>query len=231
MRRLVCSLMLVGLSLQAWAADNPYTKHYVDRSQAGLPLQPDPAGPKLFRGTQKDVDAQKMLVKGYDLIGEAAFNATETSPELALEQAKKIKADLVLVYGSVLTKTPTSVQLDQLRAQSKAGEALDLKEDTPIYQYGASYWVKLAPPLIGIHVNAKASQDQGLSVIAVVEGSPAEQAGIRQGDVVTAIGNSAIVKVEALSEAAKRYAGQAVPVYWLREGQVMQSTLKVNTRP
>lgn len=224
---------------------NPYIDAYVALDRPQVALQPEPDAPRLFRGNDKDRDNNKMLVKGYDMLGFSSFDGKLVAPELALEQGKKLKADLVLVYSRESARTPLNVRAQQLRARAKA-DAADksgqkaatetkttetiIEDDGATYSYYAAYWVKLAPPLIGVHVRktGKDASVQGLHVLAVVENSPAFAAGLQEKDVLLKIGDSRLEDSAALSAVARKYQGQQVAIEYQREGETRQTTMRVN---
>jgi C-terminal processing protease CtpA/Prc len=219
-------------------AENPYSKSYVQKNSPTVRLQPDPNGPRLYRGESKEEDYRRMLREGYELIGQSSFQAADVSPEQALEQARKIKADLVLVYSKLSGSVPLSIKIEQLREKAMSSEMQDGEaavevvkpDDQNRYTYFASYWVKLAPPIIGVHVQAPSEGIQGLPVVAVIRQSPAEQAGIREGDVLTRIGDVTLDVPDKLGLAADRYAGKAVEVTVQRDGQSAITSMTLNAR-
>ena len=191
-----------------------------------------------------------MLENGYDMLGYSSFEAADVLPDQALEHARKIKADLVLVYTKLSGSVPTSVQIEKLRKEARKpdGQSADaqsagvqqteassgslLPQEQARYSYFSSYWVKLAPPLIGVHVTRSDAEDgaTGLKVIAVVKQSPAAKAGIEDGDVLIRIGDVALDKPEALQLAAQRYAGQTVDVTMQHGGNTSKTALTLNSR-
>lgn len=231
------------------AVENPYTASFVSRDRPTVALQPDPAGPKIYRGIVEAEDYQRMLENGYDMLGYSSFDAADVPPDQALEQARKIKADLVLVYTKLSGSVPASVQVEQLRNEAKRTtvQSADAQsssiEQTPAvsgkllpqeqasYSYFSSYWVKLAPPLIGVHVTGPMeSTEPGLKVLAVIRQSPAEKAGIQDGDVLTRIGDMELLTPEALTQAAQQYAGQSVDISFLRDGSAGKASMTLNRR-
>jgi len=222
---------------------NPYSDTYVSHPQPATLLAPDPAGPKLYLGDKKEDDYKRMLEQGYDMLGYSSFESGDVAPELATEQAKRVKADLVLVYTQLTGSTPASMKLQQLRQQAAAQKAAAAEPKAagaapaPVddakqrYHYFASYWVKLAPPLIGVHVNGPLAEDQpGLPVVAVVKQSPADKAGLVDGDVLTRLGEVNLDKPEALTRAARQYAGQTVEVDFRRSGSPGKAMITLNQR-
>lgn len=219
-------------------AENPYIKSYFSLDRPVVALQPDPTGPKLFRGNDKDGDNNRMLVKGFDMLGYSSFEAPDVPAEQALEQAKLLKADLVLLYTKQSAETPVSVKIQQLREQalrSKANpDAPNTVQDSgPHYQYYASYWVKLAPPVIGVHVRgvSKNLPGEGLSVLAAVEGSPADKAGLKEGDLLKRIGDVDMIGTASLNKVVQQYAGKTVDVSYERGGEMKTTSMTLNPKP
>ena len=201
--------------------ENPFAKAFVKRDLPALALQPDPSGPKVYRGQEQVGDYQRMLENGYDMMGYSEFMAGEdVQPALLEQHAREINADLALVYTRLSGEVPASVQVQQMRERARSGQPAGEAESQVSYNYFASYWAKLAPPLLGVHVTASAedSETDGLQVIAVINESPADKAGLRNGDVLKRIGDVTLKSPVALSQAAQRYAGQTVNVY-LQRGQ------------
>ena len=212
------------------ASENSYVKSYVSRGRPTIALQPDPAGPKIYRGENQVGDYKLMLENGFDMLGYSSFKGQDIAPEKATVQAKNIKADLVLLYAEKKGGTPVGVQIDQ--ARKKTGDEVKTDRDQILYEYFASYWVKLAPPLIGVHVESNILDENrfGLRVIAVVKESPAAKAAIQEDDVLTRIGDIALDKPEALTQAAKRYEGKTVDVLYKRGDNEGKTTMTLNSR-
>jgi len=225
------------------ASENPYVESYVSKGRPTIALQPDPTGPKIYRGKAQVEDYKHMLENGFDMLGYSSFQGLDVAPEKATEQAKNIKADLVLVYAEQKGSTPASVQIEQARKKARdeaktqdqnaaASSDTHTPPDQTLYEYFASYWVKLAPPLIGVHVETNTQDDKrfGLRVIAVVKESPAAKAAIQEDDVLTHIGDVALDKPEALTQAAQRYAGQTVDVLYKRGDSDGKTVMTLNNR-
>jgi len=242
MRPIIKSLFVLWLALNmaaihaAEAPENPYAKSYVSKGKPAIALQPDPEGPKLYRGKNQVDDYTRMLENGFDMVGYSSFHGLDVAPEKATEQARSIKADLVLVYAEQKSSTPATVQIDQARKKLRDNDSADSEtastQNNNLYEYFASYWVKLAPPLIGVHVEADAKDESrpGLRILAVVKDAPAAMAGLQEGDVLTRIGEFALDKPEALTQAAQHYAGQTVDVIYQRAGNEEKTVMTLNKR-
>lgn len=183
-----------------------------------------------------------MLENGYDMMGASGFEAGNIVPELALQHAKVIKADIVLVYSKYdSTKTAASkIQLIKEAAKKNGGEveAKDIAANATQYQYYASYWGKLPTPLLGVHIiklvpkktdhSEQESESKGLKVLAVIKDSPAAKAGLIRGDVLTKIANVELNKPEELSSLVRKFQGQNIAIEYEREGNKAIATTQIN---
>ncbi len=242
MTKLLGLVWLLAASMHVYAADNPYEKNYKAQNTGNLvSLQANPDS-KMYVSNHKDDDNISMLENGYDMMGSSGFEAGNVAPEFALQHAKAIKADTVLVYrkyGSAKTKA-SKLELIKEAANKGGGEidAKDLVEEPPQYKYFASYWAKLPMPLLGVHIIKLASRDseteqivenKGLKVLAVVKDSPAEKAGLKRGDNLHKIGNVELNKPEELSAVVRELQGQNVAIEYEREDEskITQATINL----
>jgi len=238
------SLALFAFINFAHAADNPYAKNYKEQNTNNLKsLQPAP-DTKMYISNHKDDDNISMLESGYDMIGSSGFSATETSFDLALQHAKSIKADTVLVYKKYESAKTASSKLQLIKEAAKKGGEIDpndLTEEPTEYYYYASYWAKLPMPLLGVHIiklkQKEADDDQvvvkdepGLKIIAVIKDSPAAKASIVKGDALLKIGDVTLTAADDLFAAVKRYAGQTVPVQLQRNDTDVEVQVALNSR-
>ena len=113
-------------------------------------------------------------------------------------------------------------------------------EDDVKYKYYASYWAKLPPPLLGVHVvklvraadeeNQQKQALKGLNVLAVVKGSPAEAAGIMRGDMLLKLNDIELSKAEELSKVVREHQGKSVVIAYERDGVMNSAKAKINQR-
>jgi len=226
---------------------NLYAKNYKEQNPQKLQSMEKSPDTKMYVSNHKDEDNISMLENGYDLMGTSGFTATEISPDLALQQGKAIKADMVLVYskyGSAKTKQSKLAFIKE-KAKLNGGviDEKDLEEEAVEYDYHASYWAKLPTPLFGIHIiklnqvsqdpetdEIKKVEQKGLKILAVIKDSPAAKAEILKGDNVLKIGEATINKPEDLFAAVKKYQGQSIPVLIQRGDQEMKMNVALNSR-
>lgn len=223
-------------------SENPYSTNYVARD--GVRGSSGQEAPKVFRGVDKDEDYVRLLEDGFDMLGSSTFQDSAVSPQLLVEQARKVGAEMALVYTSALTKVPDSIKIQQAKSAAamkgkrdeesneKVPEWEAVSQAAQYYDYYATYWVKLAPPLLGLHVlDRPANDDQpGLPIVAVIKGSPAAAADLRKGDVVLKIGEVEAKSGDTLVKAIRANAGKTVEITLLREDQLMQKDVQLNAK-
>lgn len=238
------SMAIFVLINYAYAVEvNPYAQSYKEQNTNNLKsLDPDP-DTKIYVSNHKDEDNISMLENGYDMIGSSGFSAAEASSDLALQQAKAIKADTVLVYKKYESAKTASSKSQLIKEAAKKGSEIDpndLVEEPTQYHYYASYWAKLPTPLFGVHIiklkkvsteaAAEAQEERGLRIIAVIKESPASKANIFRGDTLLKVGDIELGSPDDLFAAVKRYAGQTVPVELERNGAPVRLSVLMNSR-
>jgi S1-C subfamily serine protease len=144
-------------------------------------------------------------------------------------------------YGAALTAA-SKIDTYKEAAKKNGGEIdeKDLVEEDIQYKYFASYWAKLPPPLLGVHViklalptSEEDEQKQilkGLHVLAVVKGSPAEAAGIARGDMLLQLNDIELTKAAELSKVVRDHQGKTVAIAYEREGAAKTTQATINTR-
>lgn len=231
---MVCGLLVPYQAAQSAESSNPYADAYKPLELRAQVLPSDQAGPQIFKGTDnKEADYQRMLEQGYDLLGYASFEAGDVPMDKLKEHARAVKAHLVLVTTQRSGDVPASLKIEQLRKKARELNTdtvdLDMLDQSSVrYTYHASYWVRLVPPLLGLHVRSSTEQEEGLLVIAVIQGSPAENAGLQMQDVILQIGDVVLDEPQKLAQAARRYAGQTVDVTYKRGGEIIKNRVHLN---
>ncbi|HEY8353739.1 MAG TPA: PDZ domain-containing protein [Methylophilaceae bacterium] len=231
---LLCGMVLQVLTAQADESANPFARAYRPL-ELRAPLQSEPVEPQIFRGTEdREGDYRRMLVQGYDLIGRSSFIAGDVPIELLMQHARTVRAHAVLVTTRRSGEVPASVRMEQLkRSMREQGREItdqSMLQPAVSYAYDASYWAKLVPPVLGLHVRPPTEREspQGLVVIAVIRNSPAERAGLQAQDTVLRVGDVALDRPELLSQAVNRHAGKTVELTFLRDGEVRKTEVHLN---
>ena len=80
--------------------------------------------------------------------------------------------------------------------------------------------------LIGVYTHFQENED-GLEIIKVIPGTAAEEAGLKKGDVIKAVGNTPVTSHKGLAEARDSYEpGSEMSVEIAREGKIMVLAVK-----
>ncbi len=143
---------------------------------------------KIMRGWDKDTDNVMMLENGYDFMGFSGFVSTNLPPSVALEHGQKIKADLILIYDRQINEGDRASQFKQARRKAIEEKRVkdfgkvteieiteeDLVDPNVMYDFYASYWVKLPKPTFGTHFielgkGENSENVEGVQVIAVIK--------------------------------------------------------------
>ena len=241
----MATLLIAGKLL---AAENLFEKNYQEQNTGNLiSLQAYP-DTKMYVSNHKDDDNISMLEDGYDMMGTSGFQASKVPPDLALQHAKAIKADAVLVYTKYGSAKTAASKIQMIKeAAKKSGGVInnkDLVADETQYDYFASYWAKLPTPLLGVHIiklvknaqpddeeaDAKKVENKGLTILAVIKDSPAAKAGLMRGDVLIKVAGNDLNKPEELSSVLRQYQGQDVAIEYERAGVKNVAKAQINSR-
>lgn len=179
-RKLMVAIGLLAL-LQGCAT--PFAQFYYDQTRGAdltkLPSVVLPTGePQVYRGSDQEQDALKMLEDNYNLVGYSSFNAGNVNENGAITQAKKVNAAVVILYskytGSVSGSVPLTLPDTRTSSTSLSGSAYGSggyasysgTAYTTTYgskttyipytvhrsDYLATYWIKMKPPIFGTHI-------------------------------------------------------------------------------
>lgn len=235
---------LVAFCLQTvHAEENLFAKNYKEQNNGNLKSMQANPDTKMYVSNHYDEDNISMLEDGYDMIGSSGFEAGSIKPDMALEHARSIKADVVLVYSKYASKKSSLSKLDLIKEAAKTTGEIDPEslnsQDDEQYKYYASYWAKLPMPLLGLHViklshkdkdTGKSIEEDGLKVLAVIKQSPAFKAGLKRGDVLLKMGAMDLQTPAQLSQAAMKYAGKQVEISYKREEESKTTNATLNGR-
>jgi hypothetical protein len=177
----IIALLMICFTLTGCAG--PFMTFYQDKT-GGTDLTKStavilPTGePKMFRGNDKNLDAQRMLEEGYNLVGFSSFNDANVYVRGALIQAKRVHAETVLIYskytGTVSGVMPLTLPETQTSTTTFSGSGVGssgyssfsgtantttygtqttyIPYSTDRYDYLATYWIKMKPSAFGVNV-------------------------------------------------------------------------------
>lgn len=239
MKKMLCVALVTFCIQTVQAAENLYEKNYKEQNNSNLKSMQANPDTKMYVSNHFDDDNISMLESGYDMMGSSGFEAGSIAPDLALEHAKSIKADVVLVYSKYASKKSSLSTLQTIKEAAKTTGEIDedvLKADEEQYKYYASYWAKLPMPLLGLHViklkhREKDSNEvieyDGLKVLAVIKGSSAAKAGLKRGDVLLKIAGVEIQTPAQLSQAVGKNKGKEVKISYERNDNLAETSAKL----
>lgn len=225
------SLLSLPTAAEPVATENYFMTTYIESKATNARRVKFTGEPQLFSGVDKKGDYQRMAEKGYELVGYSSFTAGDIAPNLSLAQAKKVGAEMVLVYSERTgNRTGGVAALKEAKQRGETIRPEDVKEKALGYNYFATYWSRIAPPVLGLHVLVpkESEKPDGLIVLVVMDGSPADTAGIRKDDILYKIGDVEVNTIDQLNQALKQYTGQKVVIEYKRERQFMSTNAQLN---
>ncbi|MDC0126999.1 PDZ domain-containing protein [Methylophilaceae bacterium] len=237
-------LFLFFISNVAFSVENAFEKNYQIQSPKGFQSFSKNPNTKMMRGWSQKTDKFKMLEDGYDLMGHSNFTGPYTSPNLALQHAKSIKADMVLLYDRQINDSSRATRIKKARDKARKANRVketgnlteieinddDLVDENIKYEINATYWVKLPKPTFGAHfikLNSGIEKINGVQIIAIIKGSPAEIAGILKNDSITSIAGVSVKKPDDLISAIRKNKGKLIEVGYLRGGKQSKVDVKL----
>ena len=129
-------------------------------------------------------------------------------------------------YGSSTTTTPGTFNTQYIPVTVQR------------YQYEAGFFRKMPPVIFGVmaqplppEIRQQLEQNTGVFVSIVINGSPAFNANILEGDAILKINGEDVESVPDFMQRYKRLAGQKVDVEIWRNGQFKTNTVQINNLP
>jgi membrane-associated protease RseP (regulator of RpoE activity) len=201
------------------------------------------------------------MERGYSPIGYASFTSGRAqSEEAALQQAKDVGADLVLIFdpkyaGSTITNVPlvlptATTALTRATATAVgAGGAVTAHgtSTTTTYgtstsiipiavnlsSYGAIYFIKqhfrlgLAVRDLNNDERRALQTNKGVVVEVVVDGTPAFDADLLVGDIITAVDGQAIGTSASFNALFEERKGKTVSIRFIRDSQTLEKSVTI----
>lgn len=249
-----CLALLAALLLGACA--NPYTQNFTgtigQRDMADLKYH---AGePSLRQGTNHRTDASAMWENGYYMVGYSNFDAGRIAEGRAMEQAKKIRAEIVIVYSkyrgtvtSLMAVTvPTTQTTEHSGTISGSGAPINYSSTSKTtgtrtdyipysvdrFGYLATYWVKRKEGGLGIAAVDLTPMDRralganyGVVVTSVTKGGAAFKQDILIGDVIVEVDGERTRDFEHLLAQIKGKEGRNIEFRINRRGAILRKTI------
>lgn len=190
-------------------------------------------GPELRKGNDVNAETIKMLEDGYLLLGSSNFYGQKIDESQAIEQAKKVKASIVIIYSkhkdTIYESTPPLLLLFG---------GIYTQTNIDRFDQSATYWAKRKPAILGIlpveltpEARKKAGSNKGILIGTVVKQTPAYSAEIINGDVLRKIDNTEINDVPSFTSLIHQKAGNKVTILLTRDGKEIVKEVKLNPAP
>ncbi len=183
-----------------------------ERSFLGIQLQPltedlakalgVPASTRgvVVSGVREDSPAAKAGVKAGDVIteydGQAVARPRDLADRVAATPVGKTVAMKVVRSGQEMSLSPTTAGIEA-RERSAEGKPAEGPKTGKV-------GLALEPLTPELAQRLQTAEKQGLVVRAVRQGSPAEQAGLRRGDLITEVNRQPLTNVEELRTALEQ---------------------------
>jgi len=185
--------------------------------------------------------------RGYIMIGNSMFTTGyPESEDSAVRQAQDVGADLVLILNPRYAGSMTSsIQHSTLTRPPSKGPnrtdigdiiVMDVPVTIPLSDYGAVYFVRQRFEL-GVFSRdlhdaerQELKTNQGAVVRLVVDGSPAFNADLQIGDVVTAVDGVDVANAQVFKELIRERGGKQVALSIVRRGQRLAKTVQLGRR-
>jgi len=201
-------------------------------------LEPPGGAPRILAEPDAAVGARKLAEDNLVLVGALEVVSPVIDESRLQREAKRQGADVVLISHDIARDQSVILPLVLFEAESVAPglpsptlPVKDLAGRTPAFlvplednppRAGAFFWRRLKPRILGVvlgdvpQASASAPAD-GALVKLVVRHSPAEQADLRPGDIIVAVGDKPIAGYRELAALLPSLAGTRTELHVMRE--------------
>lgn len=227
--RVVCIVALLGLLFPAMAwADTAFLGissrevRGADARDLGLATADGALVERVYEGTAAEAAGLRRGDILVEFAGEKVFDDDDLTRLIRSHRAGDPVEMVVLRGGERLTLSTELGSRADYEDEAPSGWAAALES---FFGGGRDH------PRLGVHVmelNAQlaeyfeVSDQRGVLITQVVRRSPAEEAGIRAGDVVTRVAGSRVYGTGDISDALEGRAGELVTVSLVRKGRAME---------
>jgi hypothetical protein len=263
---LFCSLLALLLAGCASGYKQFYreTQGATPEAIAARRVLPPPATPIVERSqpgnSQAALDAYAK--RGYVMIGQSMFNSgRREADDSAVQQAREVGADLVLILdsrytGSVTSNVPITTPTTTTSYSTGSATAYGPRGSVTAYgsgttttygtttnyvpltvhrsDYGAVFFVKQRFNLglffrdLNDSERQELQSNKGVAVSVVVDGTPAFDADMLVGDVITTIDGVSASGVKAVTDLLRERRGRLVSLSIVRRGQRLEKSVHLN---
>jgi hypothetical protein len=227
--RLTILLLLAAAGLAA--CGNPYEHSYHDLAggwKSAVFLPPTTAPRLVHASDHPQQDLLSLYEQGYDVMGYSDFSGNPESEELALSQAKKIGAEVVLVSTKVLDTQTTVVPLFTGSSTIYVPDSYSTFEQSALYfgpTIGTGLGVLFGKPTPD--QEREAGTSKFVPVVAVRQGSPADKGGITRGDLLLSVAGLPVYDERTMVTAMRIASAETSAFVLLRGGQRITTTFRI----
>jgi membrane-associated protease RseP (regulator of RpoE activity) len=174
------------------------------------------------------MNTNRTIRAGWALAGCAALALLAVVPQAAAAAAPADQAALEKQLADARARLDADArEVAKLSGQLYGGDEIEIVKR-----------VHGGPPgaMLGVNIGGQRERDEGVDVVGVSPGGPAERAGLRAGDVIVAVNGQALKKSGDRSPASQLVAfmrtaeaGQSVKVEYVRDGK--RQTIEVKAAP
>lgn len=260
MKKRLLTLIIFIVVFIIQGCSNPYSKFYTDYIDGINVLEDDrfiisTDEPKLIAGSDIEEDIYSMLENGYYLLGISSFNSADTNHNQAIQHAKKVHADIVIVYKEYTNTVSKSLPMISPDTQttyqsgsiynpnigltSFSGSSTSYRTKTTyvphninMYNYYAYFWLKGKPPRLGIlptnltpELRQVFGSNKGAYVMAVIKNSPAFIADILPHDIIRKINDTEVIDAVHFANLMDEYNEPNVKLEIFREGEIINKEI------
>ncbi|HEY2333354.1 MAG TPA: trypsin-like peptidase domain-containing protein [Acidimicrobiales bacterium] len=139
---------------------------------------------------------------------------------------------LVNALGKVIGINTAVATSTNTTSAENIGFAIPINSVMPVVQRLKSGGSAAAKGYLGVRTTDPTDGSRGTLIVAVESGSPADKAGIKNGDLIVSVGGATVDGAAALAAAVKAHApGDKVEIVISRNGQDMTLTATLGTAP
>jgi len=238
------NIRILFACLALWASSSAHSNgfkeffHSYDKNMSDFIIRKSP--PKIYNSFDLQADEKRLIEDGYDILGYSSFIGPQSDQKNAFNLGKKIRSEIIIINSRFVERVSGGTQIVMMPVIGGYGGMIGGAHPVSFdrYEQTAFFFAKLSPEKISWGVRwvplttqqaTAIGSGKGVSVLAVVRGSPAFDANVLSGDIILAVAGQDISTPERLLKVKADYAGQSVPLSIIRAGQPQTLEIKLPT--
>ncbi|MGH2508501.1 MAG: PDZ domain-containing protein [Gammaproteobacteria bacterium] len=252
----LCSMGILFLSACATNPYTKFYHDRLDgKTLSQIPyIDASPCKPRVFGSHDLKTDAHTLYERNYALIGESAFQGPPQDNSKVIKQAEKVGACVVLLHSDYLgtqttympwitpnapqtSNTTVTGDINATATTTTYGGAHTtyIPRSVSEYTYEAAFFAKYKPPIFGVlttnltpELREKLQRNTGAYVAVVIDNSPAYDANILEGDVITSFSGEEVTSGAQFMQLIHKHAGERVHIILIRDGTTKEFNIQSN---